>query len=41
MKAPLISFVTGLPVGVVYGVVRVKSPAPPIAANDCITVSAP
>jgi XapX domain-containing protein len=32
MKALLISFAVGLIVGVVYGVIRVKSPAPPIAA---------
>ncbi len=32
MKALLISFVVGLLVGVVYGVIRVKSPAPPIVA---------
>jgi XapX domain-containing protein len=32
MKALLISFVVGLLVGVVYGVIRVKSPAPPVVA---------
>jgi XapX domain-containing protein len=32
MKALLISFVVGLIVGVVYGVIRVKSPAPPDVA---------
>jgi XapX domain-containing protein len=32
MKALLISFAVGLIVGVVYGVIRVKSPAPPIVA---------
>jgi XapX domain-containing protein len=32
MKALLISFVVGLLVGVAYGVIRVKSPAPPIIA---------
>jgi len=32
MKAMLISFVVGLLVGVLYGVIRVKSPAPPIIA---------
>ncbi|MGA2430147.1 MAG: DUF1427 family protein [Candidatus Acidiferrum sp.] len=32
MKALLISFVVGLLVGVVYGAIRVKSPAPPIIA---------
>jgi XapX domain-containing protein len=32
MKALLISFVVGLLVGVLYGVIRVKSPAPPIIA---------
>jgi XapX domain-containing protein len=32
MKALVISFVVGLLVGVVYGVIRVKSPAPPIIA---------
>jgi XapX domain-containing protein len=32
MKALFISFVIGMVVGVVYGVIRVKSPAPPIVA---------
>jgi XapX domain-containing protein len=32
MKALLISFVVGLLVGVVYGLIRVKSPAPLIVA---------
>jgi XapX domain-containing protein len=32
MKALLFSFVVGLLVGVRYGVIRVKSPAPPIIA---------
>lgn len=32
MKALLISFAVGLLVGLVYGVIRVKSPAPPIVA---------
>ncbi len=32
VKALLISFVAGLLVGVAYGVIRVKSPAPPIIA---------
>jgi XapX domain-containing protein len=32
MKGLLISFVVGLVVGVAYGVIRVKSPAPPIVA---------
>ena len=32
MKTLLISFAVGLLVGVVYGVIRVKSPAPPIVA---------
>jgi XapX domain-containing protein len=32
MKALLISFVVGLLVGVLYGLIRVKSPAPPIVA---------
>ena len=32
IKALLISFVVGLLVGVLYGVIRVKSPAPPIIA---------
>jgi XapX domain-containing protein len=32
MKALVISFVVGLLVGVVYGAIRVKSPAPPIVA---------
>ena len=30
MKPLLISFVVGLLVGVLYGVIKVKSPAPPI-----------
>ena len=32
MKALVISFLVGLVVGVAYGVIRVKSPAPPIVA---------
>jgi len=32
MKSLVISFVVGLLVGVVYGAIRVKSPAPPIIA---------
>lgn len=32
MKVLLISFGMGLLVGVLYGVIRVKSPAPPIVA---------
>lgn len=32
MKALIISFVVGLSVGVLYGLIRVKSPAPPIVA---------
>jgi XapX domain-containing protein len=32
MKALFISFMVGMVVGVVYGVIRVKSPAPPIVA---------
>jgi XapX domain-containing protein len=32
MKALLISFAVGLLVGVAYGLIRVKSPAPPIIA---------
>jgi XapX domain-containing protein len=32
MKASLISFAVGLGVGVIYGLIRVKSPAPPIIA---------
>ena len=32
MKGLLISFVVGLGVGVLYGLIRVKSPAPPIVA---------
>jgi len=32
MKALVISFVVGLLVGVAYGLIRVKSPAPPIVA---------
>ena len=32
MKVLLLSFAVGLGVGVLYGLVRVKSPAPPIVA---------
>ena len=32
MKAMLISFAVGLVVGVAYGLLRVKSPAPPLIA---------
>src|SRR5580704_9591078 len=32
MKALFLSFVVGLGVGVLYGIIRVKSPAPPIIA---------
>ncbi len=32
MKAMLISFAVGLGVGVVYALLRVKSPAPPLVA---------
>jgi len=32
MKASLISFAVGVGVGAVYGLIRVKSPAPPIIA---------
>ena len=32
MKAILISFAVGLVVGVAYGLLRVKSPAPPLVA---------
>ena len=32
MKAMLISFAVGLAVGVVYALLRVKSPAPPLVA---------
>ena len=32
MKVLFLSFVVGLGVGVLYGVIRVKSPAPPIVA---------
>lgn len=32
MKVLLVSFVVGLGVGVLYGLIRVKSPAPPIVA---------
>jgi len=32
MKGFLLSFVVGLGVGVIYGLLRVKSPAPPIIA---------
>jgi XapX domain-containing protein len=32
MKALLMSFVAGLLIGVVYALIRVKSPAPPIVA---------
>src|SRR5580700_7987230 len=32
MKASLISFAVGIGVGVIYGLIRIKSPAPPIIA---------
>jgi len=32
MKALFVSFAVGLFVGVIYGLIRVKSPAPPIVA---------
>jgi XapX domain-containing protein len=32
MKASFVSFLVGLAVGVIYGLIRVKSPAPPIIA---------
>jgi XapX domain-containing protein len=32
MKASLISFTVGVGIGVIYGLIRVKSPAPPIIA---------
>jgi XapX domain-containing protein len=32
MKMSFLSFVVGLGVGVLYGLIRVKSPAPPIVA---------
>jgi XapX domain-containing protein len=32
MKASFVSFLVGLGVGVIYGLIRVKSPAPPIIA---------
>ena len=32
MKVMFLSFVVGLGVGVLYGLIRVKSPAPPIVA---------
>jgi XapX domain-containing protein len=32
MKVLLISFLAGLGVGILYGLIRVKSPAPPIVA---------
>ncbi len=32
MKVLFLSFIVGLGVGVLYGLVRVKSPAPPIVA---------
>jgi XapX domain-containing protein len=32
MKVLLVSFAVGLFVGILYGVIRVKSPAPPIVA---------
>lgn len=32
MKGLFVSFVVGLGVGVIYGLLRVKSPAPPIIA---------
>ena len=32
MKVLLLSFIVGLGVGAIYGLIRVKSPAPPIVA---------
>jgi XapX domain-containing protein len=32
MKVMFVSFAVGLAVGVIYGLIRVKSPAPPIVA---------
>jgi XapX domain-containing protein len=32
MKMTFVSFTVGLGVGVIYGLIRVKSPAPPIVA---------
>jgi XapX domain-containing protein len=32
MRVLLVSFAVGLGVGVIYGLIRVKSPAPPIVA---------
>ena len=32
MKVLFLSFIVGLGVGILYGLIRVKSPAPPIAA---------
>jgi XapX domain-containing protein len=32
MRVMLVSFAVGLGVGVIYGLIRVKSPAPPIVA---------
>jgi XapX domain-containing protein len=32
MKVTLVSFAVGLGVGVIYGLIKVKSPAPPIVA---------
>jgi XapX domain-containing protein len=32
VKVVLVSFIVGLMVGVIYGVIRVKSPAPPFFA---------
>lgn len=32
MKTLILSFVVGLGVGILYGLIRVKSPAPPIVA---------
>ena len=32
MKGLILSFIVGLGVGVIYGLIRVKSPAPPIIA---------
>jgi XapX domain-containing protein len=32
MKVSFISFIVGIGVGVLYGLIRVKSPAPPIVA---------
>jgi len=39
MKGLLMSFLVGLGVGVIYGLLRVRSPAPPIIALIVLLVS--